>query len=387
MKILKLLYLKVKKLKIKDFFKVTTGKRFTEEDVYLNTSNDNIPCITSQTSNYGIAWNISEEWLIKNTNHLVVTTPCVTWTKDGVYAGTLFYRDYTFCPNDHCGVLILKSEYVNKINLKWFVYTQQDIIKKYVSQSNTQPMLYNEIMSEIEINLPIDLNSDIDIAFQNDFVERFEKISKETEVYSSYLSQLSDLLKYEIKLENCASYKIDQLCLLNKGSNKISEEMLYLNHDSNGVPVYSSAVLKDGLMGRVSKTVFDKFEKKGSAGELTWTTNGNAGVVFIRNDNYLYSEKCGRMQLRTQYVGRINLKYVQIVLNQITSKFRTAESNNGKLEILHMSNIEIPIPIMKSKEIDIKTQNYIVALYEEIENTKKLIKSFKTATTDLLKNL
>ena len=101
-------------MKISDVFIVQTGKRITQEDIYFHKGN--IPCVTSQTTNDGIAWYGDETWLNENYGEYIVNEPCITWTKDGAHAGTLFYRDYLFYPNDHCGVLIPKEEYKNKIN-------------------------------------------------------------------------------------------------------------------------------------------------------------------------------------------------------------------------------------------------------------------------------
>lgn len=61
-------------------------------------------------------------------------------------------------------------------------------------------------------------------------------------------------------------------------------------------------------------------------------------------------------------------------LNQITYKYKTAESNNGKLDIIHMSNIPIKIPINKEGNIDMEFQNNVVETYDKIIKRKNDIK-------------
>ncbi len=350
-------------MKIKDVFCVKTGKRIIEEDVYNHKGE--FPCITSQTSNNGITWYADEKWLkAKYGDAIVNEDNCITWTKDGAKCGTMFYRNYSFYPNDHCGVLILRDQFKEELNLKWFINAYQDVIKNYVTQQGSQGMLYNSEMGEIEIDYPFPDKETV----QDEIVKQCEKIKSIKECLNKKINQLNDLLTYELKIENFEEYTVEQIALLNKGSNKISEEMIYRNFDKKGVPIYSSATENSGLMGRVSEKCYSDFEKKGLENELTWTTNGYAGKVFYRRENYLYSEKCGRIVIRKEYKDKINPIYLMYILNQNTYKYKTSESNNGKLDIIHMSNIKVPLPIDDMGNIDINRQNHIVEIYQKIEN-------------------
>lgn len=352
------------KVKISDIFHVKTGTRITEEEVYSHSGN--LPCVTAQTVNEGITWYADELWLSKfkkNGESVIVNEPCVTWSKDGVNTGTMFYRDYKFFPNDHCGVLILKNEYRDLVNYKWFVYTQQDLIMSSSLQSSSQPMLYNEQMSIIEFDLPTLPDGNIDVDIQNKIASEFEKLYQLGNDLENMIYKVKSKYDFELLIDNFKVEKIEDIALLNKGSNQISEESIYRNFDKNGYPVYSSATENNGLMGRVSKEFFDGFHKKGNSGDLTWTTNGYAGVVFYRDTDYLYSEKCGRIVIRQEYKELINPNYLMIYLNQVTYKYKTAESNNGKLDILHMSSIPVKLPVDDSGNISIDIQNTIVDSY------------------------
>lgn len=354
------------RVKVSDVFYVKTGVRITEEEVYNNPGN--LPCVTAQTLNNGITWYADKKWLDKfekNGDKVLVNEECITWSKDG-YAGKLFYRNYEFFPNDHCGVLIPREEFRELINLKWFVYTQQDLIMSHALQSNSQPMLYNEQMSIIEFSLPTNDDETIDINTQNDIVDEFEKLIRLKNMVSRTFEKSKSKSDYELDITRYITKSVEEIALLNKGSNQISEEAIYKNFDKDGYPVYSSATENNGLMGRVKKEYFDGFHKKGNAGELTWTTNGYAGMVFYRDTDYLYSEKCGRIVMRREYQDLINPKYLMLYLNQVTYKYKTAESNNGKLDIIHMSNIPVKLPVDEKGNICIDTQNKIVELYSNI---------------------
>ncbi len=119
-------------------------------------------------------------------------------------------------------------------------------------------MLYNQEMSEIEVDYPF---PDKELV-QDKIVEQYEKLQDIKRCLNSKIQKLNDLLEYELQLENSEEYPIEKLALLNKGSNKISEEMIYSNFDEDGIPVYSSATENSGLMGRISEKCYRMFDKK-----------------------------------------------------------------------------------------------------------------------------
>lgn len=173
--------------KIKDLFYVFSGVRITEEQVYKHRGE--IPCVTSQTTDEGIAWRGDEEWLSKfnkKGRSLIIDDECITWTKDGVNAGTLFYRNYKFFPNDHCGVLIPKV----KINLKWFIYNYQSYIFSKVAFKESQGMLYDEIMANINIMVP-------DISIQNEIQKSYNNIMKRIKSIDKIIKKLEE---YELNV-------------------------------------------------------------------------------------------------------------------------------------------------------------------------------------------
>ena len=351
-------------MKIKEIFYVKTGKRIIEEDVYLHQGK--FPCVTSQTAKNGITWYADLNWINGLYGEFIVNEPCVTWTKDGAKCGTMFFRDYAFYPNDHCGVLIPKNKFKSELNLQWFIYEYQNVIMNNVNQQGSQGMLYNEEMAEIDIEYPFPI-----LKKQNSIVEQIRKLNNIDSSISTEIDKINEIINRELMLSSYIKLEVSKIALLNKGSNRISEEMIYINFDKEGIPVYSSATENEGLMGKVSKKCYDDFEKKGNAEELTWTTNGYAGVVFYRSNNYLYSEKCGRIVIRKKYKNLINVKYLCYILNQITYKYKTSESNNGKLDIVHMSEIPIPLPVDKNRGIDLTKQNQIVELYDKLLNEKR----------------
>ncbi len=178
---------KSKKFKISDLFHITSGVRITQEEVYQNAGD--FPVVTSKTTNEGIAWYANKKWLynfMKNNKNVVIEKECITWSKDG-NAGKLFYRDYPFYQNDHSGALIPK----NAINLQWFkIYCQSEIYKNVVAK-DSQGMLYEEQMANIEVEIPVKENGEIDIDLQNEIYAEYKRLSDIKEKLESILNEYS----------------------------------------------------------------------------------------------------------------------------------------------------------------------------------------------------
>lgn len=169
--------------KVRDVFDVSAGKRIKEEEVYRHKGN--FPCATAQTSNNGITWYADKSWLKKIGEKNIITVPCITWTKDGAKTGTMFYRDYPFFANDHCGILIPKDEFKSTIYMKWFVFSQKYNIRQAVTARTGQTMLYKEQMKNVTFQMP-SYKKQIEIAkeyerldeINNKIILAMEKIEK-----------------------------------------------------------------------------------------------------------------------------------------------------------------------------------------------------------------
>ena len=157
-------------IRISDVFRIMTGARITEEEVYEHPGS--FPCVTSQTVREGIAWYADKDWLFRIHGNKIIDAPqCLTWARDGNNAGTMFYRDYPFYPNDHCGVLLLRDEFKDKLDIKWFRYTYKNYIRSFASSDSPRPMLYNDTMKEIRVPFPFP-----SVEFQRGVVSRYDEL-------------------------------------------------------------------------------------------------------------------------------------------------------------------------------------------------------------------
>lgn len=352
-------------MKISDLFFVTTGERIIESEVYLHKGI--IPCVTSQTSNNGITWYADEDWLNKEHKENIIYDKCITWTKDGVYAGKLFYRDYPFYPNDHCGVLIPKPDYKDKINLNWFVYTQERYIMSNASQQNSKPMLYNNSMADIKITLPMTKDGSIDIIYQNKIVEQYDKLKKYKNLLLDQISKVETFLEKSLLVDFGNEYiKLEEIFNVYTGE-VLTEDILYLHQGD--IPYVTSKTTDNGINGYVDEGFLNQnyksFQKKPS---ISWSIDGSAGTMFLQLKPFVYNNHCGVLEVKDAMKEKVNLKWFIYTFEKYIQTFSTTNEGLGKLGKNQMSNIPIRFPFPS-----IEKQLEIVDIYEKVEKKRELM--------------
>jgi type I restriction enzyme S subunit len=84
----------------------------------------------------------------------------ITWTTDGAYAGTVFYRNGKFNCTNVCGTLKEKD---GAVSMPFLAYQLSCHAKQHVSYVGN-PKLMNNVMAEIQLSMPDDKNEQIKIA-------------------------------------------------------------------------------------------------------------------------------------------------------------------------------------------------------------------------------
>ena len=127
--------------KVSDMFKVTRGYVLAAT-LTNDTKSDEMPypVYSSQTKDFGLM-GYYRNYLYENS---------ITWTTDGANAGTVNYRAGKFYCTNVCGVLL--SDKVNASQM--IAEALNNVAKGYVSYVGN-PKLMNNVMSDIEIMIPV----------------------------------------------------------------------------------------------------------------------------------------------------------------------------------------------------------------------------------------
>jgi type I restriction enzyme S subunit len=181
----------VKWMKMKDVCSLQRGKVYSKK--YISENKGSYPVYSSQTANNGILGKI---------NSYDYDGTYLTWTTDGAYAGTIFYREGKFNITNVCGLISISQDF---LDLRFLYYWLSLTAKKYVYQGmGNQKLMSNQVeMIDIPI-LPIDEQKRI-----ANILDRFEALT--TDLQSGLPAEIearrkqyehyrNELLNFEIKI-------------------------------------------------------------------------------------------------------------------------------------------------------------------------------------------
>ena len=173
---------KTKKYKISDLFTIEKGlSKYTNK--YFVKNKGNFPVYSSQTFNEGI---------IANINTYDYDCNCITWTTDGVYAGTVFLRNGKFSMTTHCGALMLKKEFDGIIDLEYIYAVLFNKLKQFANGEQNKRVTVN-IIKNIYVDIPLDKNNKIDIDKQKEYSKTFNKFKLAKKEVISRLDKLLEI--------------------------------------------------------------------------------------------------------------------------------------------------------------------------------------------------
>lgn len=139
---------------------------------YLEEHSGEYPVYSSQTKNDGIIGKIDT---------YDFEGEYITWTTDGAYAGTVFYRLGKFSITNICGLIKPKDELL----IKYLYYWMQIEAKNHVTSGSGNPKLMSNVTAKIPIPIPS--------------LEIQEKIVAILDMYSEYVTELQIKLQSELQ--------------------------------------------------------------------------------------------------------------------------------------------------------------------------------------------
>ena len=154
---------------VSDLCKIGRGRVISKTEIEENFGS--YPVYSSQTLSNGIMGYL---------NSYDFDGEYVTWTTDGVNAGTVFYRNGKFNCTNVCGTLSPKN---NLINLKFLALALSRVAFKYVSHTLANPKLMNGVMGTITIQVP-------KIEEQEKIAQVLTTADREIDLYQQQLDEL-----------------------------------------------------------------------------------------------------------------------------------------------------------------------------------------------------
>ena len=165
---------------------------------YLESHKGEYPVYSSQTKDDGVIGKIES---------YDFDGEYITWTTDGAYAGTVFYRLGKFSITNICGLIKPKDE----LMVKYLYYWLQIKAKRYVTGGSGNPKLMSNVAATIEIPIPS--------------LDTQEKIVKILDKFSNSVSELQIELQTELQSRTKQYNYYRDMLLSEVYLNKITKEM------------------------------------------------------------------------------------------------------------------------------------------------------------------
>ena len=189
----------VKSFKVSDVFDFETKKvrgyqKYTKK--YCRTHRGEYPVYSGMTENNGLIGAID--------TYDFDERQCLTWTMDGVYAGTVFLREGKFSMTYHSGILLLKdklaepySSYdVNGIYLPYVYHVLNSKLRKSaLGQEKQNKRVTVKVMRDIEIEIPIIDDKTFDKAKQEEMTLQFNETELALDQAIQAKNETMDMLK------------------------------------------------------------------------------------------------------------------------------------------------------------------------------------------------
>ena len=159
---------KTKSVLVTDIFDPKKGNaKYTKK--YMHDHKGKYPVYSSQTSNFGEIGKI-------NTHDY--NEECFTWTTDGTYVGTVFYRNGKFSITTHCGLLRIKEKYRNKIDFEYLGFILNKTLSNYKLGEGSNKRLGIKRIKEISIEIPVNKSGKFDLKKQKEIADKYKKIKQ-----------------------------------------------------------------------------------------------------------------------------------------------------------------------------------------------------------------
>ena len=341
-------------VKIKDICELGRGK--VMDKVFIDNHKGIYPVYSSQTSNEGIMGKIDS---------FMFDGEYVTWTTDGIYAGTCFYRKGKFNCTNVCGTLkVIDSK---KVLTAFIPYVLNNETPKYVVRV-ANPKLMNNVMAEISIPLP-----PLDI--QNSIVVECEAIDNEMQTAKSIVEDKKNEIAEIMKNVKGEMKKLGEIYKISSGGTPSRKEPSYWI-DGN-IPWLTTTEVTNGYITKTNEYITEEGLKNSSAKLFPkdslviamygqGTTRGRTAKLGIETTT---NQACAVLY---EKLTDINTDYVWASLKSQYENLRSISHGSAQPNLTagDIFNFSIPVPPLAEQQ---KIVEQITALEEQIAAAKKII--------------
>ncbi|WP_330463665.1 restriction endonuclease subunit S [Metamycoplasma gateae] len=375
----------VKRISLSEIFVISRGKIYSKE--YIKDNPGKYPVYSSQTANDGILGKI---------NTYDYDGEYITWTTDGQYAGTVFYRNNKFSITNICGILKPKNSKV--MSIKYLSYLLKITFPKYVNRSTSNYKLMSNVVENIRISIPsLEIQNkianildkletytkDIKTGLPLEIKQRKEQFDyyhemlltfddilereRERELSSSFI-ELLNMLEWKLMLD-LTEYKLSDIFEIFGGFTPLKTDKSNWNNGS-----ISWFTLEDlRINGTILNSSIEKVAKARKIfpkNSIILSRTASIGNHALITTDFVCNDQLVAFYLKEEIdANKINIKFMYYLFFKIGNLFRKQKRNNSLsfLKMNEMKNFPVSIP-------SIQIQNKIVEILDKLEIYAKDIK-------------
>lgn len=333
--------------KISELCEIGRGRVINKE--YIESHKGEFPVYSSQTQDNGVFGRIDT---------FDFDGEYVTWTTDGIYAGTCSYRTGKFNCTNVCGTLKALSKDINMKYLSYVLnlYTPDYVIKK------ANPKLMNNVIANIKIPIP-------PIEIQREIIEEFEKLENNKEIILSKIDEKQQLIDKLFEDVEGKKISISELCETTSGGTPLTTKQEYYN--GGDIPWLKSGEVRTGKIYKAESFITQEGLQNSSAKYIPENSvliamyGATAGQIGLLKFKATTNQAVCALLPNNKYLPEYLFNYLKDKTEELLNlTIGTAQKNLSQTII---GNYKVPVP-------SIEIQKEIVEKINVIESNIELLK-------------
>ena len=382
-----------KNLAVQDAFELGRGRVISKEEIRDNAGK--YPVYSSQSTNNGKMGSI---------NTYDFDGEYVTWTTDGAYAGTVFYRNGKFSCTNVCGTVRDKSSH--QVDMKFISEYLSTVAKNHVSYVGN-PKLMNGIFGEIVFLSP-------PLPEQKKIASILTSVDEVIEKTQSQVDKLQDLKKGTMnelltKGIGHTEFKDSELGRIPKSWEVKRLIDLSVNGISNGVfndpkkvgggyklinvtEMYQKFGFDEYKLKRISLDEKEFLKNKINYGDILFTRSSlvlegiaHCNICLSHSDDITYDGHLMRVRPNKSIIDPVFLAYFAII--NISRTFFMRMAKQSTMTTIGQEDIA-PLPVLVPPlEEQIKIVSIISQMTKQSINLQKKLHQTKSLKKSLMQDL
>ena len=358
--------------KLGEICNLSRGKVYSKS--YIEENAGEYPVYSSQTANNGELGRISTydydgEYL--------------TWTTDGAYAGTIFYRNGKFSITNVCGLISIKG---NNLHIKFLFYWLCIKAPDYVYRGMGNPKLMSNQMEPIKVPLP-------PLPVQEEIVrilDNFTELQAELQAELQKRKQQYEYYKYELFNsipKSSTKYTLDTLCSVITDGSHFSPRSVENGYYMPSVKDMRANGFDYSACKQISKEDYDELVKNGCKPKINDVLIAKDGSMLkyafpvFKEDEIVILSSIAILRPRTEIVTPSYLAYYfrQERIKEMIVREQSSKGGVPRIVLKNFKKIVIPVPSLEEQQrivdildrFDTLTNDLTTGLPAEIEARRK----------------